>query len=66
MRTNLTNARNQKDITIAKTAEYLGITERQYRYIETGERGTTEENWLKIFELFDEEISLNKLMENTA
>jgi len=66
MRINLTNARNQKNITMAQTAEYLGITERQYRYIEAGKRGTTEEKWLKIFELFNNEIPLSELMKNTA
>lgn len=65
MRINLINARNEKGFTISEMSILLNITERQYRYIEAGTRGTSEENWIKLFEFYDEEIPLNKLMENT-
>ena len=66
MRANLTSARNQKNLTIRDISAYLGITERQYRYIEAGKRGTNEENWIILFKLFDEEVPLHELMETTA
>ena len=65
MRITLTYARNQKEIAARQMAEYLNITERQYHYIEAGKRGTSEVNWLKLFEYFGGEYPLHELMKNT-
>ena len=47
----------QKDV-----AKYLQISERQYQHIESGTRGTSEDNWLKLFSLFEEKVPLHELM----
>ena len=52
--------KTQKEIAIA-----VGISERFYRHIEAGTRGTSETNWLKMYDLFERKIPLDKLMFKT-
>jgi transcriptional regulator with XRE-family HTH domain len=65
MRKNLQNARQSKGMTQKQIADYLGVTERAYCYIETGQRGTSEENWLKLYEIFKESALLHDLIVQT-
>ena len=62
MRALLKNARLEKKLTQAFVSNELGMGERNYRSIENGESGTTEENWIKFFNLFDRKVPLDKLM----
>lgn len=61
----LKKARKEKKLTQANVASYLGITTNGYQAIELGTRGTSEDNWLKLFNLFDCKVPLNQLMENS-
>ena len=45
MRKNLQEARKAKGMTQKQVAEYLGISERYYRFIEAGDRGGDFEVW---------------------
>ena len=45
MRKNLKEARQRAGLTQKKVAEYLGMTERAYQRIESGERIGTIETW---------------------
>lgn len=45
MRKNLQEARKAKGMTQKQVAEYLGISERYYRFIESGNRGGDFEIW---------------------
>ena len=45
MRKNLKEARNKAGMTQKQVAEYLGMTERAYQRIESGERLGTIETW---------------------
>ena len=45
MRRNLKEARQRAGLTQKKVAEYLGMTERAYQRIESGERIGTIETW---------------------
>ncbi|MCL2815821.1 MAG: helix-turn-helix domain-containing protein [Oscillospiraceae bacterium] len=65
MRTKLINARNEKKLTVSQASTLLGISERQYCYIEAGGRDTNSDNWLKLFEMFDKTVPLDQLMANT-
>ena len=65
MRGGLKSARIKKGVSTVIIAEYLGITERGYRHIENSTRGTSENNWLKLYEYFDKEVPLHELMETT-
>lgn len=52
MRKNLQAARKAKGMTQKQVAEYLGITERYYRFIEAGTRCGNFEIWDKLEDLF--------------
>jgi transcriptional regulator with XRE-family HTH domain len=64
MRTRLQEARKSTNLTQQRVADYLGMIKEAYQKLEYGTRGTSEVNWIKLFELFEEKIPLNKLMEN--
>ena len=61
-RKNLKSARISKKFTQKNVAEYLGMTANSYQAIELGIRGTSETNWIKLFQLFNAEFPLNELM----
>ena len=65
MREELQRARKSKNLTQQQVAEYLSIIKEAYQKIEYGTRGTSETNWLKLFEYFDKAIPLDELMRNT-
>ena len=65
MRNKLRTARINRNRTQKDVATFLGVTERAYSYWESGERGISDDNWLKLFEYFDREIPLHELMEKT-
>ncbi len=52
MRKNLQAARKAKGMTQKQVAEYLGITERYYRFIEAGTRCGDFEIWDELEDLF--------------
>ena len=52
MRKNLKDARQKAGMTQKQVAEYLGISERYYRFIENGERKGDFELWDALEELF--------------
>lgn len=52
MRANLKKARQDKGMTQKQIAEYLGMTERSYQRIESGERMGTIETWDLLEDLF--------------
>lgn len=52
MRKNLKEARQRAGITQKQVAEYLGITERAYQRIESGERMGMIETWDLLEDLF--------------
>lgn len=52
MRENLKNARREAGMTQKDVAEYLGMTERAYQRIESGERLGTIETWDLLEDLF--------------
>ncbi len=52
MRKNLKEARQRAGMTQKEVAEYLGISERYYRFIESGARGGDFEIWDSLEELF--------------
>ncbi|MDE6616402.1 MAG: helix-turn-helix transcriptional regulator [Lachnospiraceae bacterium] len=52
MRKNLKEARQKAGMTQKQVAEYLGISERHYRFIESGTRNGTFEVWDKLEDLF--------------
>ena len=52
MRENLRQARKAKGITQKQVAEYLGIGERYYRFIEAGSRNGDFEIWDALEDLF--------------
>lgn len=64
IRTKLQNARKGENLTQKKVASVLGITKNGYQAIEYGTRGTSEDNWLKLFELFEKKFQLQELMKN--
>jgi DNA-binding XRE family transcriptional regulator len=64
MRKELQKLRKSKNLTQKCVAEHLGIIKEAYQKIEYGTRGTSEDNWLKLFKFFGETIPLNRLMEN--
>ena len=64
MRTKLKEMRKKKNLTHKNMANYLGMINTAYQKIEYGTRGTGEENWLKLYELFEGEVPLNELMKN--
>lgn len=53
MRENLKKARKDAGMTQKHVAEYLDISERQYQYIESGERIGKIEHWDKLEDLFN-------------
>lgn len=63
MRENLKNARKEKGMTHSQVAEYLGITERAYKYMEYGDRVGSVELWDKLEDLFS--VHQRILRENT-
>lgn len=65
MREVLQQARQEKNKTQKIIAEYLDITKNAYQKIELGTRGTSEDNWLKLFDYFDRKVPLHELMEKT-
>ena len=65
MRKHLIGARRDNNISTSQAANALNVTERMYRYIEAGTRGTSETNWLKLYHLFDCKVPLHELMENS-
>ena len=58
----LQHARQSINMTQADVANYLGVVTNMYQAIELGTRGTTQKNWLKLFDLFGQQIPLNELM----
>ncbi len=64
MRENLKNARNKAGMTQKEVAEYLGMTERAYQRIESGERLGTIETWDLLEDLFN--IHQRKLRETSS
>jgi len=66
MRLELQKARKAKNYTQKQVANYLGMIKQSYEKIEYGTRGTSEDNWLNLFNLFDGEVPLNELMKNTS
>ena len=65
MRIALHEARNAKGVTQEKTAQHLNITVRHYRSIELGKSGTSEDNWIKLYEYLQPSIPLQDVMRNT-
>jgi len=65
MRTALQAARQSKNLTQKQVADHLGIIKEAYQKIEYGTRGTSEENWLKLFKLLGVSDGAGSLMENT-
>ena len=65
MRYKLQKIREEFDFTQDYVADYLGMATNSYQRIEYGKNGTSEDNWLKLYELFSGEIPLHMLMENT-
>lgn len=61
MRKNLKEARQKAGMTQKDVAEYLGMTERAYQRIESGERQGTIETWDLLEDLF--KIHQRKLRE---
>ena len=53
MRANLKRARQNKGMTQQQVADYLGISERQYQYIESGERLGKIKYWDSLEDLFN-------------
>lgn len=53
MRKNLKEARQKAGMTQKEVAEYLGMTERAYQRIESGERTGTIETWDLLEDLFE-------------
>ncbi len=53
MRKNLKEARQKAGMTQKQVAEYVGITERAYQRIESGERLGTIESWDLLEDLFN-------------
>lgn len=64
MRENLKNARKAASMTQRQVAEYLGMTERAYQRIESGERLGTIETWDLLEDLFN--IHQRKLRETSS
>ena len=62
MRKILRATRNKLKFTQSDVAKELSMTERQYRHIEAGTRGTSESNWLKLYSLLKSETPLHELM----
>ena len=62
-RKKLKAARENANLTQADVAKYLSMSPNAYQAIELGTRGTSEFNWLKLFDLFNKKIPLNELME---
>ncbi len=60
----LQNARKSKNLTQANVAKCLGMETNSYQRIELGINGTSEENWIKLFNLFNKKTPLEQLMEN--
>lgn len=65
MRKKLKRTREEKGLTQVQVAEYLDIASVNYQNIEAGRNGTSEERWLRLFDLFEKKIPLNELMENS-
>lgn len=65
MREKLKKARKTKNLFQRDIAQYLGMATKAYQRIEVGARGTSEDNWLKLNELFGEEFPLPELMKNS-
>lgn len=53
VRYNLKKARQEAGMTQKQVAEYLGISERYYRFIESGDRGGDFEMWDALEDLFN-------------
>ena len=66
MRAKLREAREQLKLRQVDVASVLGMKERNYRNIESGKRGTGEDNWLKLYRLFNCKVPLHELMETTS
>lgn len=64
MRKNLKDARQRAGMTQQQMAEYLGMTERAYQRIESGERLGTIETWDLLEDLFS--IHQRKLREDSS
>lgn len=61
-------AANKLSETSESIKEYLkndGMATKAYQAVERGIRGTSENNWLKLFDLFERKIPLHELMENS-
>ena len=66
MRLELQRVRKINNLTQKNVADYLRITNGMYQKIEYGTRGTSEDNWIRLFEYFGGNIPLQELMKNTA
>ena len=64
IRTALKTARLNHDYELSQVAEKLEMCPKAYQSIEAGRRGTTSENWLKIYYLFNCTVPLHELMKN--
>ena len=65
IRASLKKTRENNNLTQIEVAKFLNIAETSYQRIEAGTRGTSEINWIKLFNLFNKKIPLNELMENS-
>ena len=65
IRNYLKKAREEANLTQLEVAKSLNIAATSYQRIELGTRGTSEDNWLKLYNLFNKKIPLNKLMQNS-
>ena len=64
LRVYLKKARNLKGVTQREAAEHLGIATVNYQNIEASRSGTSEENWIKLYEYYDRKIPLQDMMKN--
>ena len=56
MRTNLINSRKQNNFTQVSLATAIGISERQYQYLEAGTSNGSIETWLKLKQIVGQTI----------
>lgn len=58
----LKQARKKRKVTQEELGSILGISAQGYGHLERGTRGTREENWVRLYHFFNEEVPLDKLM----
>ena len=62
LRKKLKETRTAEGLRQTQIAEYLNMAVTSYQRLEAGTRGTSEENWLKLFALFNGKVPLDQLM----